>query len=45
MSTGGFCDDAKSPVREVPLKSGFEQLRVGASRGRVNLPQTVLGEL
>src|SRR5258705_5888513 len=20
MSTGGFCDDAKSPVREVPLK-------------------------
>ena len=22
----GFCDDAKSPVREVPLKSGFRQL-------------------
>jgi hypothetical protein len=23
-----------------PEKSGFEQLRVGASRGRANLPQT-----
>jgi hypothetical protein len=27
-------------VFQPPQKSAFEQLRVGASRGRVNLPQT-----
>ena len=27
----GFCDDAKLPVREVPLKSGFDQVRASAS--------------
>ena len=29
MSTGGFWDDAKSPMCEVPLKSALRQVRVG----------------
>jgi hypothetical protein len=24
----GFCDDAKLPLREVPLKSGLRQLQI-----------------
>jgi hypothetical protein len=36
----GFCDDAKLPVREVPLKSRFEQVHWVSEFGGLNLVKT-----
>ena len=36
----GFCDDAKSPVREVPLKSAFDQVYLTSTASEPNLAKT-----